>query len=414
MARRQLFGSVAAPQSRGEPKTALIFSGVVVQKNQIKMYKNGRRSFFVRLACFDGRERLAMFAEKHNTAFRAGDVVACNARSHLDDEGTTWLSVNSDHSVENHGPAAVIEEIRVFNCEYIGLSMDRWGRARGSMGRVGGDWCLVLPEKVMKDYFARRHGGGGGYIHVGAHTEEAGEPVDVGPGFYGVLGVPAGVDGALIKKAYRVKARMYHPDTSDLPKAIAEVRFQAIQEAYDCLGDGRRRRKYDAACQLAGVSDGDSMSHEQVAASGEGKLSERFGWMPPHRYGLIKVRVRVLGNRYDAMEIVSWQVVRRERTYTVPAKSIQFFDWGIEAKIPTGEIEAANAVLPFQARGAMNGLRKGGHMTLRVKELKVVVPFRWKVDSPGSTPRTSWEPDTVVSVLLDDQMRTIMAGWFKT
>lgn len=38
-----------------------------------------------------------------------------------------------------------------------------------------------------------------------------------------------------IKKAYRQKAKLYHPDTSDLPKEEAHIKFQALNAAYEYI-----------------------------------------------------------------------------------------------------------------------------------------------------------------------------------
>ena len=47
-----------------------------------------------------------------------------------------------------------------------------------------------------------------------------------------------------MKKAYLKRAKQFHPDLHpDDPKA--QAKFQALQEAYDVIGDPEKRRKYD-------------------------------------------------------------------------------------------------------------------------------------------------------------------------
>ena len=47
-----------------------------------------------------------------------------------------------------------------------------------------------------------------------------------------------------VKKAYLKRAKQFHPDLHpDDPKA--QAKFQALQEAYDVIGDPEKRRKYD-------------------------------------------------------------------------------------------------------------------------------------------------------------------------
>jgi len=63
--------------------------------------------------------------------------------------------------------------------------------------------------------------------------------------FYSVLGVSKDADAQEIKKAYRKKARQYHPDRHpDDPKA--EETFKEIGEAYSVLNDPEQREQYDA------------------------------------------------------------------------------------------------------------------------------------------------------------------------
>ena len=62
--------------------------------------------------------------------------------------------------------------------------------------------------------------------------------------FYGTLGVAKDAPLDEIRKAYRKLARKYHPDLNPGDKA-AEERFKNVQEAYDVLGDAKKRQMYD-------------------------------------------------------------------------------------------------------------------------------------------------------------------------
>ncbi|WP_049565430.1 molecular chaperone DnaJ [Streptomyces sp. SBT349] len=70
--------------------------------------------------------------------------------------------------------------------------------------------------------------------------------------FYKVLGVPKDATEAEIKKAYRKLARENHPD-ANTGDARAEDRFKDVSEAYDVLGDPKRRKEYDEARALFGA-----------------------------------------------------------------------------------------------------------------------------------------------------------------
>jgi DnaJ-class molecular chaperone len=60
---------------------------------------------------------------------------------------------------------------------------------------------------------------------------------------YTALGLGSDASLADIKKAFRQKASLYHPDRNDAPDAAA--RFRAVQEAYDVLSDDAKRQAYD-------------------------------------------------------------------------------------------------------------------------------------------------------------------------
>lgn len=61
--------------------------------------------------------------------------------------------------------------------------------------------------------------------------------------YYEVLGVDRSASQRDIKKAYRDKAREWHPDVSDAPNA--EARFKEVNEAYQVLSDPEKRNAYD-------------------------------------------------------------------------------------------------------------------------------------------------------------------------
>ncbi|NDJ33790.1 MAG: DnaJ domain-containing protein [Chloroflexi bacterium] len=61
--------------------------------------------------------------------------------------------------------------------------------------------------------------------------------------YYKILGVASDAPQDAIKKAFRRLARETHPDVNPAPDA--EARFKLINEAYEILGDPKKRAHYD-------------------------------------------------------------------------------------------------------------------------------------------------------------------------
>jgi len=62
--------------------------------------------------------------------------------------------------------------------------------------------------------------------------------------YYETLGVSKTATQSEIRKAYRKLAKEYHPDSSQ-NQGKTDDRFKEISEAYDVLGDEKKREKYD-------------------------------------------------------------------------------------------------------------------------------------------------------------------------
>jgi len=72
--------------------------------------------------------------------------------------------------------------------------------------------------------------------------------------YYDILGVPRDADKAEVKKAFRRLAAKHHPDHAK-DKVAAEKEFKKISEAYDTLGNDKKRSAYDQF-GAAGASGG--------------------------------------------------------------------------------------------------------------------------------------------------------------
>ncbi|MEM7331624.1 MAG: molecular chaperone DnaJ [Chloroflexota bacterium] len=89
--------------------------------------------------------------------------------------------------------------------------------------------------------------------------------------YYELLGVERNASDNDIKKAFRKKARQYHPDVSDAPDAAE--RFKEINEAYEVLSDGDKRARYDRFGHAGVSGDGGFSGFE---GGGFGSVADIF------------------------------------------------------------------------------------------------------------------------------------------
>lgn len=69
--------------------------------------------------------------------------------------------------------------------------------------------------------------------------------------YYEILGLSRDASESEIKKAFRKRAREYHPDVNK--SADAEERFKEINEAFDVLSDPQKREMYDRYGSVEGM-----------------------------------------------------------------------------------------------------------------------------------------------------------------
>ncbi len=72
--------------------------------------------------------------------------------------------------------------------------------------------------------------------------------------YYKLLGLPPNASEVDIRRAYRQKSKLYHPDTTKLPPEKAAEQFQQIKEAYAILNNAETRYNYDE--QLRPITSG--------------------------------------------------------------------------------------------------------------------------------------------------------------
>ena len=78
--------------------------------------------------------------------------------------------------------------------------------------------------------------------------------------YYEILGVSKTATDDELKKAFRKKAKQWHPDANPNNKKEAEAKFKEVNEAYEVLSNPQKRQMYDqfgtADPQQAGFGGG--------------------------------------------------------------------------------------------------------------------------------------------------------------
>lgn len=81
-----------------------------------------------------------------------------------------------------------------------------------------------------------------------------GDRTGLADSYYALLGVHPSASAIEIRRAYRELSKRYHPDTTDLPAAIAKEKFQKLNEAYAALSNPERRMAYDDKIRYSRIS----------------------------------------------------------------------------------------------------------------------------------------------------------------
>ncbi len=92
---------------------------------------------------------------------------------------------------------------------------------------------------------------------------------------YSLLGVGRDAGDAEIKRAFRKKARQYHPDRNP-DDATAEAKFKEIQEAYDTIGTAKDRNEYEQQQRMSNMFGGGGMGG-RGAGGMDDMLRQMFG-----------------------------------------------------------------------------------------------------------------------------------------
>lgn len=177
-------------------------------------------------------------------------------------------------------------QVQLFKVEYIGAPKDREDGSVTATGFTNGNWNIVFPQDVLKQWF---------------EPGSEGKPAPNAPmTLYALLGVKRGDDEAAIKSGWRKMARRWHPDINHDPDASDMMK--RINDAYQVLGNHQMRRKYDAGLALEASLKDTSRQRSNFLDS-----LNATTWRPPIRCGWILVEGQSMLGRFNVEKIIQWE-----------------------------------------------------------------------------------------------------------
>lgn len=162
---------------------------------------------------------------------------------------------------------------------------------------------------------------------------------------YKVLEVSRDASAEDIQHAYRTLALRYHPDRNRAPDAAG--RMTAINEAWEVLGDPRRRREYDDLLAKPAINPEFGASILLAARD----VILRSGWRVLEDSG----RVLIVENARQKVRVVFLDRVDAVGLQSVARRSAEFcvvLAVNVEGPIPGGSSAAAIDLLRSERHGA--------------------------------------------------------------
>lgn len=175
----------------------------------------------------------------------------------------------------------------LFKMLYLGRVKNR-GSEQSAYGCIdGGNWGLVFPEQVLREWFGSEKRPG------------------QAPTLYAVLGVKQDAAGTEIKSAWRRLIRQWHPDVCREPDAAQQ--FQAVQSAYEILSNPATRARYNAGLALEASLRTQTMFSTDVVM-----VAVAQEYAPPLRCGWVMVEGTQRLGRFVVSKILEWQDITNE------------------------------------------------------------------------------------------------------
>ena len=102
------------------------------------------------------------------------------------------------------------------------------------------------------------------------------------PNHYTLLKVKPTASPQEIRRAYRDMSKLYHPDTTTLPPAIATEKFKYLNDAYATLSNPEKRTAYDYSIGISRVTVVQAPTYLNRPASERGKYPKDNAYLDPN------------------------------------------------------------------------------------------------------------------------------------
>lgn len=101
------------------------------------------------------------------------------------------------------------------------------------------------------------------------------------PNHYTLLQVKPTASPQEIRRAYRDLSKLYHPDTTTLPPAIATEKFKNLNDAYATLSNPEMRTAYDYSIGISRIAVIQAPSYLSRPAAERGKYERDSAYLDP-------------------------------------------------------------------------------------------------------------------------------------
>jgi len=241
--------------------------------------------------------------------------------------------------------------------------------------------------------------------------------------YYKLLGVNEDASQDEIKKAYRKKAKKYHPDSNS--EEADEEKFKKINKAYDVLSNEEKRRKYDRFGEQ-GVEGHAGRGQRRAASSFQDLFEHLFGGSRGGRRESLDLKVHTKITLEDAYKGVekTFKLTRRKKcadcdgTGAVDEKTSRCPDCGGRGKVrqvqrtPLGRAQTVTECSNCNGKGQIPeekcGSCNGSGVQKEDEKITVDIPEgvrdgqRLRIQNKGNRSKTGRTGDLYVYVTVEE------------